>query len=363
MPKTKNEFDDLFGNVEAPEKKETSTVAETPAAAEAPVAAEEPTSTNELADKELEDMFAAQGGDATYAAPHDYVPAQIGAGLGALSSSKELIHPKASTVSSSRITPLVERLMKVSPGSVAKTYSAMQPLTPTMDEAARLAVQSSMPTAEETKRILGGTTEESTSGRQRAQGFNAETARQAEAEKLNRAKLKVLQSKGLISTGTSPTVNAGPMTVTKGGIFAPAASPAEEAAAQAAQEANATKQAAGLAKEAQKTTVASKLAGPLAAASKLFGRAVTGAGIADTASRLYGGDYSGGAISGLATALPVAAGLATAPAWAMPAALTASGGLAFALWAKDHPEDAKRLMSTMQQPSPAYDYTQSMMGP
>ena len=232
--------------------------------------------------------------------------AVIGGALGYGVSGARLnpLSPSAKTITSSAVTPFVERKMGLPAGQIGSIYETMKPAPPSLTSAAQRVIEypSSMPTPEQTQRILGGTIDEThgTSGRARTGGFNEETQRLARAQAEREQILDRLRQRGLIS-GADPLVSAGAMTKTASGISipvtaapqpAPVPTPAQTVAATMAKDAD-------MAKAVQKAKTASRVAGGLSVAGKVATGAGAGFGALDAYNRYQAGDKLGAAISGL----------------------------------------------------------------
>ena len=264
--------------------------------------------------------------------------AAVGAGLGYLSSGAGFnpFSPSAKAVSGSSFVPFVEKAAGIPKGDIAAAYEMMKPAPATLESAAQTVAQKrvNVPTPPQTQRILGGTMEEGTTGRQRM-GFNAETQRQARVQAETEALLNKMRQRGVVPAA-DPIAAAGPMTRTAGGLDIPVAAAnrisAEETARAAAQ-------AAAEAQQAQEATqqAASKLkmAAPIAGALSTFGRVASGAGAGlgalDVYHRIQEKDYPGAAISGITAAASI------------PFPLMASAiGLPIQ-WVYDNPDKAREL--------------------
>lgn len=232
--------------------------------------------------------------------------AAVGAVLGYGASGARLnpLSPSAKTITSSAVTPFVERKMGLPAGQIGSIYETMKPAPPSLTSAAQRVIDypSGMPTPEQTQRILGGTVDEThgTTGRARTGGFNEETQRLARAQAEREQILNRLRQRGVISAA-DPLVAAGAMTKTASGISipvtaapqpAPVPTPAQAVAATMAKEAD-------TAKAIQKAKTASRVAGGLSVAGKVATGAGAGFGALDAYNRYQSGDKLGAAISGL----------------------------------------------------------------
>jgi hypothetical protein len=262
--------------------------------------------------------------------------AAVGAVVGYGSSGARLnpMSPSAKTITNSRVTPFVERGMKLPPGQVGNIYEAMKPAPPSLTSAARQAVTypQGMPTPEQTQRILGGTVDDTygTTGRARTGGFNEETQRLARAQAEREKILASLRQRGLIPN-VDPLVSAGTMTKTPSGISIPVNAAPQAVAAPAPTPAALAAKEAEVAKSVAKAKTASNLAGGLAVAGKTLTGAGVGLGALDAYNRYKAGDTSGAVISGLTAAVGIP----------FPLIATAIG--VPVQWVHDNPEQAKAL--------------------
>ena len=238
--------------------------------------------------------------------------AAVGAGVGYLSSGAGFnpFSPSAKTVSGSPFVPFVEKAAGIPKGDIAAAYELMKPAPATLESAAQAVAQRSagVPTPPQTQRILGGTMEEGTTGRQRM-GFNAETQRQARVQAETEALLNKMRHRGVVPLG-DPIAAAGPMTRTAGGLEIPVAAAnrisAEETARAAAQAAAQAQQAqAATQQAASKVRMAAPIAGGLSTIGRVAAGAGAGLGALDVYHRIKEGDYPGAAISGITAAASI----------------------------------------------------------
>lgn len=264
--------------------------------------------------------------------------AAVGAGIGYASTGAGFnpFSPSAKTVSGSPFVPFVEKAAGIPKGDIAAAYELMKPAPATLESAAQTVAQNrvGVPTPPQTQRILGGTMDEGTTGRQRM-GFNAETQRQSRVQAETEALLNKMRQRGVVPR-TDPIAAAGPMTRTAGGLEIPVAAAnrisAEETARAAAQAAAQAQQTQAATQQAASKV---KMAAPIAGGLSTFGRVAAGAGAGlgalDVYNRIKEGDYPGAAISGITAAASI------------PFPLMASAiGLPIQ-WVYDNPDKAREL--------------------
>jgi hypothetical protein len=264
---------------------------------------------------------------------HSYADALPGAAAGAalgygLSGAKSNpTAPSYKTISKSRATPVVEKLMKVPKGSVNKVVGAYRP-------------PSLIPTAEMTKQILGGSIdpETGTNGRQRM-GFNDESQRLSQASKEAQSIGNEVRQSGIVGTTKNPIIETGAMTKTPGNISIPV-NLGEELER-------------GALTQAQKVNTAAKVAGALGTIGKVIPFAAAGLQAHDTYNRYNSGDKTGALISGVT-------GLASIPFPMLASAI----GMPIQ-WVHDNPQEAKEMFEKKESPvdrtTPSDSYNESMV--